>query len=50
MCSMTAGFLTNVVLDALFISVFRWGTAGAAAATVIARGCPPPWGWSICSG
>ena len=30
MCSMTAGFLTNVVLDALFISVFRWGTAGAA--------------------
>ena len=28
MCSMTAGFLTNVVLDALFISVFRWGTAG----------------------
>ncbi len=50
MCSMTAGFLTNVVLDALFISVFRWGTAGAAAATVIAQGCPPPWGWSICSG
>ena len=38
MCSMTAGFLTNVVLDALFISVFRWGTAGAAAATVIAQG------------
>lgn len=35
---MTAGFLTNVVLDALFISVFRWGTAGAAAATVIAQG------------
>ena len=29
MCSMTAGFLTNVVLDALFISVFRWGTAGS---------------------
>lgn len=38
MCSMTAGFLTNVVLDALFISVFQWGTAGAAAATVIAQG------------
>ena len=38
MCSMTAGFLTNVVLAALFISGFRWGPAGAAAAPVLAQG------------
>lgn len=30
-----AGTVTNILLDPLFILVFRWGTAGAAAATVI---------------
>lgn len=29
--------LVNVVLDLLFVGVFRWGAAGAAAATVIAQ-------------
>lgn len=38
MAAMAAGFSANVALDALFICVFHWGTAGAAAATVIAQG------------
>ena len=29
---------SNVVLDLLFVAVFRWGIAGAAAATLIAQG------------
>lgn len=29
--------LTNIVLDALFVAVFKWGIAGAAAATVISQ-------------
>lgn len=29
---------TNIVLDLLFVMVFKWGIAGAAAATVIAQG------------
>lgn len=29
--------VTNVVLDALFIAVFRWGVAGAAAATALSQ-------------
>ncbi len=33
---MAAG-LTNIVLDALFIAVFQWGVAGAAAASVIGQ-------------
>ncbi len=32
-----AAGLTNIVLDALFVGVFRWGIAGAAAATVISQ-------------
>jgi len=32
---MVAAGITNMVLDFLFIAVFRWGIAGAAAATVI---------------
>lgn len=32
-----AAGLTNMVLDALFIAVFRWGLAGAAAATVLGQ-------------
>ncbi|MBE5040150.1 polysaccharide biosynthesis C-terminal domain-containing protein [Oscillospiraceae bacterium DSM 107454] len=34
--TVTAG-CTNIVLDALFVAVFHWGTAGAAAATVISQ-------------
>ncbi len=30
--------LTNMVLDALFIGVFKWGVAGAAVATLIGQG------------
>ena len=30
--------ITNVLLDLLFVAVFSWGVAGAAAATVIAQG------------
>lgn len=32
-----AAGLTNMVLDALFVAVFQWGIAGAAAATVISQ-------------
>lgn len=32
-----AAGLTNIVLDALFVAVFRWGIAGAAAATGISQ-------------
>ena len=31
--------LSNIALDALFVIYFRWGVAGAAAATVIAQVC-----------
>ncbi len=34
MASMLAGALTNVILDPIFIYIFRWGMMGAAAATV----------------
>lgn len=34
--TMAAG-VTNILLDALFIAVFRWGVAGAAAASVIGQ-------------
>ena len=36
-CSMT-GALLNVVLDALFMLVFKWGIFGAALATVLSQG------------
>lgn len=32
-----AAGLTNIILDALFIAVFKWGLAGAAAATAISQ-------------
>ncbi len=32
-----AAGLTNVILDALFVAVFRWGVAGAAAATAFSQ-------------
>ena len=37
MAAMMAGFLTNVVLDWLFVWVLPWGMAGAAAATVLGQ-------------
>ena len=37
MVTMIAGFLTNVVLDWLFIMVLPWGIAGAAIATAIGQ-------------
>lgn len=37
MATMIAGFLTNVLLDWLFIMVFSWGIAGAAIATAISQ-------------
>lgn len=38
MVSMIAGFVTNIVLDYLFVAVCPFGVAGAAAATVIGQG------------
>ena len=32
-----AAGLTNIVLDALFVAVFKWGLVGAAAATALSR-------------
>jgi putative MATE family efflux protein len=43
MAAMIAGALANVVLDALFILVFRWGMAGAAWATVLAQAISFSW-------
>jgi len=36
--AMIIASVTNILLDALFVMVFHWGVAGAAAATVIAQG------------
>lgn len=36
LCTMAAG-LTNIVLDALFVAVFRWGIVGAAVATGLSQ-------------
>lgn len=38
MGAMIAGFLTNTVLDWLFVSVYSWGMTGAAVATVLGQG------------
>ena len=37
MVSSMSGVVVNIVLDALFVMVFKWGIAGAAIATVIAQ-------------
>lgn len=37
MASTLAGALVNIILDPVFIFVFRWGMAGAAAATVLGQ-------------
>ncbi len=44
MVAMLIGAGVNMALDPLFIFVFKWGVAGAAAATVIAQGCSFLWG------
>lgn len=36
--AMVVAAISNIVLDLLFVLVFRWGIAGAAAATLIAQG------------
>ncbi|MBQ7408911.1 MAG: MATE family efflux transporter [Clostridia bacterium] len=38
MMGLIVGCVTNIVLDALFILVFKWGIAGAAWATIIGQG------------
>ena len=38
MMSMVAGFITNIVLDWLFVWIFHQGVAGAAIATIIGQG------------
>ena len=37
MLAMVSGFVTNIILDALFVSVFQWGLAGAAWATILGQ-------------
>lgn len=37
LCVTAAAGLTNIVLDALFVAVFRWGLMGAAAATALSQ-------------
>ena len=37
LCFTLAGGITNIILDALFIGVFRWGIVGAACATGISQ-------------
>lgn len=43
MVAMLIGAIANVLLDPLFIFVFRWGMAGAAWATVISQGLSFVW-------
>lgn len=38
MAAMTGGFITNIILDYLFVWVYEWGTEGAAGATIIGQG------------
>ena len=37
LCMMLVAGVCNIVLDALFVAVFRWGLVGAAVATAIAQ-------------
>lgn len=43
MYTMLIGTITNIILDYIFIFVFRWGIAGAAAATVISYAVTSTW-------
>ena len=37
MSAMICGFVTNIILDWLFVSVFQWGVQGAAMATILGQ-------------
>ena len=37
LCTTLVSGVSNIILDALFIAVFRWGVAGAASATAISQ-------------
>lgn len=43
MLTMLIGAITNIILDPLFIYVFKWGIKGAAIATVIAKAVSALW-------
>lgn len=43
MNTMLIGALTNIVLDYIFIFIFKWGVKGAAAATAISYGVTSTW-------
>lgn len=47
MCTMLIGAVSNTVLDALFIFVFKWGISGAAWATIIAQAISFLWASSF---
>lgn len=47
MYTMLIGAVSNTILDALFIFVFKWGIAGAAAATIIAQAISFLWAASF---
>ena len=47
MYTMLIGAVTNTILDALFIFVFKWGIAGAAAATIVAQAISFLWAVSF---
>lgn len=47
MYTMLIGAVTNTILDALFIFVFKWGIAGAAAATIVAQAISFLWAASF---
>lgn len=38
MCAMMAGFITNIILDAVMIRILGWGMTGAGLATIIGQG------------
>ena len=38
MAAMASGFITNIILDYIFVWVYEWGTEGAAGATIIGQG------------
>lgn len=45
--AMIIASVINIVLDALFVMIFRWGIAGAAVATVIAQGASAVYCFSV---
>ncbi|MBQ9264163.1 MAG: MATE family efflux transporter [Clostridia bacterium] len=47
LAAMTLASFTNIALDALFVIVFHWGIAGAAAATVIAQAASAAYCYSV---